>query len=260
MKRIIALTAAAAMALGPLAVTTSSYAAAAKPRSYSVKAWTATEVAVAKEDVVKVRGRVTPRAAGQKVVLQQRVGNKKSWKATGSAKIKRNGTYVLKDRPTTPGPRKYRVLKRASDGIRKGVSKPMKVEVYRWAKLARRPMGPTENLRITSVRIGAGLATRSFVNIEPGLPASIEYTLGRKCVELRARYALTDSSASGSSGSVTVSTDGEVRADHSLAVGTIVDDGPLDVSGVFRIKFDLSTTATPAAYAAVASPEVLCTR
>lgn len=260
MNRIISLTAAVALGLSPLALTASSDAAPAKARSYSVTAKANTKVVVAKEDTVKVRGRVTPRAAGQKVILQQRVGTKKSWMATGSAKIKRNGTFLVKDRPTTAGARQYRVLKPASNGIRKGFSKPMEVEVYRWAKLATRQTGPTENLRITSVYIGAGLSTRSLVNLEPGVPASIEYTLGRKCVELRARYALTDSSASGSSGSVMVSTDGEVRATHSLAVGTIVDDGPLDVSDVFRIKIDLSTTAAPAAYAAVATPEVLCTR
>jgi hypothetical protein len=79
-------------------------------------------------------------------------------------------------------------------------------------------------------------------------------------VQLRARYALTDQSATGSSGEISVSADGAVRTTHSLAVGTIVDDEPLDVSDVFRLKIDISTTATPAAYAAVATPEVLCTR
>jgi hypothetical protein len=258
MNRITALAATVALTAGSLALTAPSQASPA--RAYKVTAKANLEVAVAREDTVKVRGRVTPRAAGQKVVLQQRVGENPRWKRTGTAKVRRNGTYVLEDRPTTPGSREYRVLKPGSRGIKKGWSKPVAVEVYRWQKLASRRMGPSENISTTSVYIGAGLATRSLVNIEPGVPASVEYTLGRKCVELRARYALTDQSATGSSGEISVSADGAVRTTHSLAVGTIVDDEPLDVSDVFRLKIDISTTATPAAYAAVATPEVLCTR
>jgi hypothetical protein len=258
MNRITALAATVALTAGSLALTAPSQASPA--RAYKVTAKANLEVAVAREDTVKVRGRVTPRAAGQKVVLQQRVGENPRWKRTGTAKVRRNGTYVLEDRPTTPGSREYRVLKPGSRGIKKGWSKPVAVEVYRWQKLASRRMGPSENISTTSVYIGAGLATRSLVNIEPGVPASVEYTLGRKCVQLRARYALTDQSATGSSGEISVSADGAVRTTHSLAVGTIVDDEPLDVSDVFRLKIDISTTATPAAYAAVATPEVLCTR
>jgi hypothetical protein len=258
MNRITALAATVALTAGSLALTAPSQASPA--RAYKVTAKANLEVAVAREDTVKVRGRVTPRAAGQKVVLQQRVGENPRWKRTGTAKVRRNGTYVLEDRPTTPGSREYRVLKPGSRGIKKGWSKPVAVEVYRWQKLASRRVGPSENISTTSVYIGAGLATRSLVNIEPGVPASVEYTLGRKCVQLRARYALTDQSATGSSGVISVSADGAVRTTHSLAVGTIVDDEPLDVSDVFRLKIDISTTATPAAYAAVATPEVLCTR
>ena len=258
MNRITALAATVALTAGSLALTAPSQAAPA--RTYKVTAKANLEIAVAREDTVKVRGRVTPKAAGQKVVLQQRVGENPRWKRTGTAKVRRNGTYVLEDRPTTPGSREYRVLKPGSRGIKKGWSKPVAVEVYRWQKLASRRVGPSENISTTSVYIGAGLATRSLVNIEPGVPASVEYTLNRKCVELRARYALTDQSATGSSGEISVSADGAVRTTHSLAVGTIVDDEPLDVSDVFRLKIDISTSATPAAYAAVATPEVLCTR
>ncbi|PKH37165.1 hypothetical protein SAMN05192575_10187 [Nocardioides alpinus] len=260
MNRIIALTASAALALSPLALATTSYAAPAKA------AWTVTAkinetVAIGKETTLKVRGRVTPKAAGQKVVLQQRVGNKKSWKATGTAKVKNNGTYVLKDDPSTPGKRAYRVVKPASNGFAKGVSPTLDVEVYAWQKLAFRAAGPNANLLVGS---GALIATdyygNSLVTDLSGAASSIEYTLGRKCLELRATYALTDSSASGSSGAVVVSTDGAIRASHSLAVGTVVEDSVLDIEDAFRLKIDLSTTATPAAVAAVATPEVLCTR
>ena len=97
MNRITALAATITMAAGSLALTTPAQAAPAKATAYKITAKANVDTAIAKEDTVKVRGRVTPKAAGEKVVLQQRVGNKKTWKATGSAKIRRNGTYVLKD-------------------------------------------------------------------------------------------------------------------------------------------------------------------
>jgi hypothetical protein len=258
MNRITALAATVALAAGSLALTAPAQAAPA--RAYQVTAKANLDVAVAKEDTVKVRGRVTPKAAGEKVVLQQRVGNKKKWTVTGSAKVKSNGTYVLKDKPSTPGAREYRVLKPGSRGISKGYSKPVEVQVYRWEKLINRASGPSVNLGPAGVMIGAEYYGQSLATATSGTPSSIEYTLGRKCTDLRATYALTDSSATGSSGAVTVSADGAVLAAHPLAVGTIIADEVLDVTDVFRLKLDLSTTATPAAVAAVATPEVLCTR
>lgn len=258
MNRITAIAATVALAAGSLALTAPTQAAPA--RAYKVTAKANLDVAVAKEDTVKVRGRVTPKAAGQKVVLQQRVGDKKKWRVTGNAKVKRNGTYVLKDKPTTSGAREYRVLKPGSNGIRKGYSKPVEVQVYRWEKLIGRASGPSVNLESTGVMIGAEYYGQSLATTTSGTPSSIEYTLGRKCTDLRATYALTDSSASGSSGAATVTADGAVLAVHSLAVGTVVADQVLDVTDVFRLKLDLSTTAVPAAVAAVATPEVLCTR
>ena len=260
MNRITALATTVAVAAAPLALAMPTQAVAAKAPAYTVTAKANIDTAVAKEDTVKVRGRVTPKAAGEKVVLQQRVGNKKTWKATGSAKIRRNGTYVLKDTPSTQGPREYRVLKPASDGIRKGFSEALAVEVYKWEKLIYRLSGPRVNVEPTGVLIGTDYFGQSLATTNSGTPSSVEYTLGRECTDLRATYALTDSSATGSSGAVTVTADGAVLASHPLAVGTVIEDEVIDVSNVFRLKLDLSTSATPVAIAAVATPEVLCTR
>ena len=209
-----------------------------------------------------MRGRVTPKAAGQKVVLQQRVGNKKTWKATGTAKIKTNGTYVLKDDPSTPGqarvPRRQAGLQR----LRQGLQPDAGGRGLRLAE-ARLPRGraPTTNLAVhRRAHRDRLLRQQPGDRASPAPPSSIEYTLGRKCLELRATYALTDSSATGSSGAVTVSTDGAVLRRHPLSVGTVVADSVLDIEDAFRLKFDLTTSATPAAVAAVATPEVLCTR
>ena len=71
---------------------------------------------------------------------------------------------------------------------------------------------------------GASLATTT-----PGTAATAEFTLGRKCTSMRATYALTDSSLTGSSGAVTVSADGKILSTHSLAVGTIEPDVEISV-------------------------------
>jgi hypothetical protein len=260
MNRITALAATAALAASTLALAApTAQAAPAKARAYQVTATANTDVAVAKEDTVKVKGRVTPKAAGQKVILQQRVGNKKKWVQTGKATVKRNGRYVLKDKPTSPGSRQYRVLKPGSKGIKKGFSAPVDVEVYRWEKLGYRTFAGS-GFTSQGVTVGTEYYKASLSTITPGTAATAEFTLGRKCTALRATYALTDGSLSGSSGAVTVTADGKQIASHSLAVGTIVADEELDLTGVFRLKLDASTTATPAATAAVATPEVLCTR
>lgn len=260
MNRITTWTAAAAMAFGSLALATPTHAAPAKADSYVVTAKINNTVAIGKETTIKVRGRVTPKAAGQKVVLQQRVGNKKTWKATGTSKIKANGTYVVKDVPSTPGKREYRVVKPASNGHAKGTSPSLAVEVYSWSKLGYRSPGPVTNVNVTGATIATDYYSPSLVSNVSGTASSIEYTLGRKCLSLRASYALTDQSASGSTGSVVVSADGAVRANHALAVGSLVADEVIDLKGVYRIKFDLTSTATPASVTAVAEPEVLCTR
>lgn len=262
MNRITALAVTAAtsiaLAAGSLAVATPTQAAPAKAAAYKVTARINTTLAIGKEDVLKIRGKVTPKAVGQKVVLQQRVLPKRTWKATGTARIKRDGTYLVKDDPSTPGTREYRVVKPASNGIAKGISKTLTVKVYGWQKLVWRTAGPRVNLNEANVFIGNEYFTHSLATFTSGTPSSIEYTLGRKCLQLRATYALTDASATGATGSVTVSGDGAVLASHALGIGTVVADETIDVSDVFRLKLDLTTSATPSAIAAVATPEVLC--
>lgn len=258
MNRFTALVATATLAASTLALAAPTTAAPAKATAYTVTANINKTVAIGKETTLKVKGKVTPKAAGQKVVLQQRVGNKKSWKATGTSKVKANGTYVLKDVPSTPGKREYRVVKGASNGFAKGISKSLAVEVYSWSKLGYRSPGPIANLQVTGATIATEYYTASLVTQTAATPSSVEYTLGRKCLQLRATYALTDQSASGSTGSVVLTADGAVRANHALSVGTIVADEVVDIKDAFRIKLDLATTT--GAQAAVATPEVLCTR
>ena len=76
MNRITALAATVALTAGSLALAAPTQAAPA--RAYKVTAKANIETAIAKEDVVKVRGRVTPKAAGQKVILSSASGTRRS--------------------------------------------------------------------------------------------------------------------------------------------------------------------------------------
>ena len=265
MNRIARVASAAAVSVALLSLAPVAPASAArapdarKATTYVVTAKLNKSELVAREDTVKVTGRVKPKAAGQKVTLQQRREGRKTWVKSGTAKIKKDGTYVLKDDPSIAGVRYYRVLKPAANGIKAGKSKELKLDVWGWDKLAFRTPGANAGVYVGDYpQFGTETFPESITQQTAGRPGYVEFTLGRKCRTLRASYALTDSSASGASGTVTVSVDGVVGVTHGLVTGTIVKDYVTDVTGAFRIRFDLGATATPAGFAAVGTPEVLC--
>lgn len=256
---------AALVALLPITAVTASAApvddagaGARQAPAYKVTATVNATTVVAEEDTVVVRGRVTPKAARQTVVLQQKLENNPRWRASGKARTKANGTYVLKDTPSTGGERQYRVVKPASRGMRKGVSKALDVTVYAWEKLALRELGANEQIVVGSATVATDYTYPSLVGKTPGTPGYAEYTLGGKCTKLMATYALTDSSATGATGSISVSSDGQTRLSQSLVVGQIVRDHVIELDDVFRIRFDMTSSATPAAHPTIAMPLVLC--
>lgn len=260
---------AALIALAPLAALTAPISAGAadsaadnarRAPAYKVIAKINKTEVVAGEDVVKIKGRVKPthKARGQKVVLQQRLEGRTRWSKTDAAKVKKSGKFVLKDKPNRAGEREYRVVKKAAKGHKKGVSKTMTTTVWAWQQLAYLPAGYKSGVTVNSGYI----ATESYYPViqseVAGTAGAIEYTLGNKCTTLRGTYALLDSSATGSSGSVSVSADGVLRSKYDLAVGTIAADEEISVTDVFRLRFDMTSTPAPAATPAVADAEVLC--
>jgi hypothetical protein len=92
-----------------------------------------------------------------------------------------------------------------------------------------------------------------------GAPAYVEYTLGRLCTDLRTTYALDDRSESGSTGAVELLVDGVTKVDQGLVVGQVVMSST-DVTDAFRLRFELTSTATPVSKPVVAMPEVRCTK
>jgi hypothetical protein len=268
LRRVGACAVAAAVAVGSLSLAAPT-SAESQAGSYKVTIKVSATTAIAKEDTLTFRGKVTPKAAGSTVALEQRLPNKAVWKTSGKAKIKKNGTYVLRDKPTRTGVRQYRVVKGASAGLRRGVSPAVKVTVYAWEALGYRTQGAAQNVASTEAIIAAQSYYPSLVTeltspypMPPVLQPTgfIEYTLAKKCTTLKATYSLDDKSATGSTGSIAISTDGAARDLVNLTVGSIFADRELDVTGAFRIRFDFTQSVNPAAYPAVGLPMVLCTR
>jgi hypothetical protein len=207
---------------------------------------------------VTIRGHVSPDAAGEDVVLQQRQGSQRRWRPSGTGTVRRNGTFVLTDRVTTGGHRSYRVLKRASDGNARGVSDTMYVAVWAYEPLTSRPAGATSGVTLgAATYVGTDLYGSSIVLTTPGTSGYVEYTLGDECLTLAATDALTDDSETGAYGSASITVDGVQAMHHDLGTGLI---GSYNVAVVdaFRIRIDLQASASPAGRSVVASPYVMC--
>ena len=141
------------------------------------------------------------------------------------------------------GTREYRVLKPASQGIRKGTSKVLSVDVYRWETLSGQPAGANANISaFGTARIGTKVYSPSLMATNPGAPAYVEYTLGRLCTDLRTTYALDDSSESGSTGAVKLLVDGVTKVDQGLVVGQVVES-TTDLTDAFRLRYELASSA-----------------
>lgn len=213
---------------------------------------------IADRATVHVTGRVRPRAPGRVVVLQQRREDSRRWTATGTARIGRDGTYRLHDRPSRAGVRYYRVLKPASDGHRAAKSDPMRLSVWAWKPLSELPAGAHAGVLFgQQPRVATRPYPGSIVLETSGNPGFVEYTVGGRCLRLEATYAVTDDSASGSTGRVTTSVDGTVTSEHTVYPGTLVKNDT-DLRDAFRFRFDLQASLAPAGWAAVGSPRVLC--
>ena len=246
MNRITALAATAALAAGSLALTAPTQAAPAQGPGLQGHRQGQQDGRHRQGGHRQGQGPGDPKAAGQKVVLQQRVGNKKSWKSTGQRQDQGERHLRPQGQALDPGPAR---VPRPQAGARRASR-----------RATARPLG-RRGLQVGEARLPAPAARR--VNVEPAgvtdrhrvlRPEPGDHDLGdarrrsstrsvASAPTLRATYALTDSSATGSSGAVTVTADGAVLANHSLRSARSSPTRSLDVSDVFRLKVDLATTA-----------------
>lgn len=258
----VALTAGVTTALAPSSATeapsSSTYVVFAHPSASYVETG----------DTFRVRGHVKPRTPGAKVWLLQRLEGSRRWTRTDSDRLDRRGRFVLKDRPSVPGMRAYRVLKPPSDGLRGDLSYSMKLAVLRWERLtdlqpwAGCGTNPGSTVRIGGVTYPASLvATGSTGSC---FMPSVTYDLGGRCQTLRATYGFVDGTVlPGANGMVSVSTGSVKLESYQLVPGgrTFVDQ-ELDIPGVQRLTLNLDSFNTdvrvPPSQVAVGTPELLC--
>lgn len=266
--RLLSAAATVALTAGVLTTTTLTSADAAShapaatahratPFDVTIKASTSELV---KGKKVTFKGKVSPKAAGQTVVLQQKFAGK-PWKATGSGTLTKRGRYEIADKPTTMNARKYRVVKPASGSHAKGISPNVAVGVFQWHNVydlqarASRSMYRTERLSIDTVEFTKSLEGGYYAAEDP--TGFIDYNLERHCITLKATYGMADDADQGSSVKIDVVGDGT-----ELYTGTFAllqsETKTLDLHGVFRLAFDYTALTDAAASPAVGSPEVLC--
>lgn len=68
-----------------------------------------------------------------------------------------------------------------------------------------------------------------------------------------------DSAAAGLSARITFSLDGVTKVDQVLVKGQVVES-TTDLTSALQLRYDLFSTAEPASYPVVATPEVRCTK
>lgn len=237
------------------------------PPRYAIVARTSSAYVEAGVDTVRIVGRVRPWAAGEKVVLLQRLAGSRRWTWTDSARLNRTSRFVLKDRPSRPGVRHYRVLKPATAGLRAGRSAAIRVDVLRWERLTElQPWAGCGLQPGLTVRIGGREypSSMQFAGYVGSCLPYIVYDLGGRCRTLRATYGFVDGPpVAGAVGTASVSDDTGLREVYRIVDGgrTFVDQ-ELDITGVQRLNLSLGSAnedpSAPVRPVAAGTPEVLC--
>lgn len=231
------------------------------PQAFAIKAKINKDSIVVGEGngKVKITGKVTPKAAGAELVVQQRLGDRVRWGKTGTVKVKKNGTFSFTDKPRTRGERVYRVMKPASKGAKKVFSNEVALDIWKWSLVEWIDSdSPRDNVLSDVVKVGGKTHYQSLALIDSTKPGFVEFTLGRKCTALRTAFALSDSSVTGATGTGKLTVDGAVVQEVPLSVGAPVNVTDVDVTNAFRVRFDLTGTASPVAVPAVLDPKALC--
>jgi NPCBM/NEW2 domain len=205
-------------------------------------------------------GTVHPKAAaaGEKVVLQEKSKPGKPWVDQTRAKVGRDGTYRVSDRPTTNFVHSYRVVMPASAKHDKGTSPTLKVKVYGWSNLVDHQYVNPNYMWYGPVDIN-GVEYKHSISADYD-PASIEYNLDHKCIRLRATFGIDDDSTTGGQAEVDLISDGANVYSHIFDLGqsetkAVTLDAPL------KLKLAAHSTSTgdgDVGYGAFGTPQVLC--
>lgn len=128
-----------------------------------------------------IKGRVSPSARGRYVYVEARKPGIRVWQTMRAIMVRKGGRYAATLHPNQPGLWRYRVMKPAGNGYRRGYSVVRKVTVSRWRTLESMLVEYAEAAGTTPV---AGV-TLGGVEYRPGYtqdPAGSRFfALGRRC-------------------------------------------------------------------------------
>jgi hypothetical protein len=226
----------------------------------SVKA-SATTTDVGKKVTFTGTVRPTSKAAGDKVLLQEKSKPGKPWVTQKKAKVGRSGKYQVSDKPTRNTQHSYRIVMPATDKHAKGVSKTVKVTVYAWTNLDIIEAVNNDGMQFGEVDInGTSYADSVWARINGG--NSIEFNLDHQCDAMRSRFGISDQSTTGGQAEVGVLADGTSVYDKVFNVGeseqkTVALDDPLKIK---LLATDTSTEVDVHGYGAFGSAQAHCTQ
>jgi hypothetical protein len=204
--------------------------------------------------------RPTGKAAGEKVVLQEKSRPGKPWVTQREARIHASGKYAVSDTPTRNTQHSYRVLMPAIDGHAKGVSKTVKVTVYAWTNLGGIEAVNNDGMFFGAVDINGTTFADSLSTNSNGT-RSIEFNLDHQCDALRSRFGISDNSTTGGQAEVGMLADGLSVYDKVFDLGqserkTVALDNPLKIK---LLATDTSTGVGIHGFGAFGNAQAHCT-
>ncbi len=207
-------------------------------------------------------GRVSPRADGDYMVLQQRGSKTARWHNERRTRIDARGRFRLADLPTTLHPRWYRVIKLATRGHAQVATRAWLVRPHRWRHLADLPgrVRGDVNLRWPVRRTYDHVTyRRAFTTRRPDQNARVAFVLDRRCQSVKLWLGLETGSPEGSEVAATVLGGGRVLRRAALLPEIPIGLG-FGSQGVDRLRLRLTHPDGAAdADVVVRRAEVLCT-
>lgn len=161
---------------------------------YSVTVHTSTTTVDVGQSIT-LKGKVTPKARGQKVKVQRLDGN--TWTTIKKATLNRRSKYTATVTVTAPGNNHYRVVKPRSAGHRKGISPTVTVVGWRWRSLTDLPLAESVDATVLESGLIGVTVFRPYIRLgsaSGGFPKR-SYVLDGKCARIDAHVGGTPDSA-----------------------------------------------------------------
>jgi len=216
---------------------------------------------------VVLTGHVNRSAAGKLVILQERHKAGAKWKAQGNALVHRDGDYKVSDRPTVNNRRSYRVVLPATKRHKKGVSRRVVVDVFKWTSLTTLPaVNQVDFDDVASVSFNAvdyPSSLEAYVEHGDGAPTTqaVEFNLDHQCTKFRGTFGLSDDSVSGGQADVTAAADGTQWFSQRFGVGESSPSSVTFATAPLKVRFTSSSVIADAdGRGAVGKPEVYCSQ